>query len=221
MGSQTTFTYSGIGGSLNAAIVTDPNGNSDVYAYDSGRRLTLTEDAEGYAAQGIYDADNNITQITDPRGKVWLFPDYDLNGNCRTAIDPNHNTTRYAYDSRSNLLSVTDALHQNYNAYNHTVQYAYDTHNNLFSITDGNNHATTCLYDNSNGAAGYGLLLKVTDALGNATTYSNYVNDDAQTVTDANGHAKTYTFDALGQNPHRDDAAWKRLCLYLRRMGAA
>ena len=200
LGNQTTFAYTNLG-SLNAAVVTDANGNSDAYAYD-GSLLKLVEDAEGYVAQAQYDVNYNFTQITDWRGKVWQYQDYDQNGNCRTEIDPANQITRYTFDGFSNLLSVTDPLHNpsSSNLRNHTAQYAYDAHNNLVSITDGLNHTQNYLYDNSNGATGFGLLLQSSDAQNFATHYSNFdANGNACTITDARGHSTTYQFDALGQ----------------------
>ena len=184
LGNQTTFTYSSLG-ALNATIITDPNGNAEVCAYDSGGRLQTTEDAEGYATQKVYDADNNVRQITDRRGKIWQYQNYDVNGNLWTAIDPYNHQTTYTYTPHNRLATVTDAN-------NHLTQFFYDGHDNLTKITDAR-HNDTILTPGA-----FGLLSMRKDANLNVTTYSYDPNGELKSVLDAKSHSTLYQPNALG-----------------------
>ncbi|OPG13112.1 polymorphic toxin-type HINT domain-containing protein [Microbispora sp. GKU 823] len=99
---------------------------------------------ERHAWQFGYDANGNLTSVTDPIG-------------VSTAADGDY-TTRYEYDPYGQLTKVTDANE-------HSTQYA-DYHPTGYpqKITNADLKDTTFVYDVR------GNVLKVTDALGKQTT---------------------------------------------------
>ena len=189
-GNTTTFTYTGIAVNATttnrATIVTDANGNADVYAYDANGRLNLTEDPQGYQTQIAYAPNtNNVIQITDRRGKVWKYQNYDANGNCWTTIDPKLAQTAATYDAQSHLLSVTDAN-------GHTTTLTY-TNSNLTRIEDPLHHTQTFTVNS------YGLLTDAYDGLQKHTHYGYDAHGNLTQITPPVGHATNFVCDVLGR----------------------
>jgi RHS repeat-associated protein len=196
--------------------ITDRNGNG----------LTITANGitstTGLNVPFVRDAQNRITQITDPQGNVYLYG-YDSNGNLATVTYPNTpQPSTYTYDSnhfylsgtdfRSDPLPVTtyyDSTNDNGNSsldgrlasvtdgLNETTSYAYDLSTNTTTVTyppdaSGNIGHATMVYDN------LGDLLTSTDPLNHTTTNTYDANQDLLSTTDPLGHATSYTYDANG-----------------------
>jgi len=91
--------------------ITDPNGHETIHTYTDGL-LTQDMDPLEYHEDYEYDADNNVIEVTDKRGNIWSYPDYDANGNCETAITPYplEKTTTYTYNGHSKMTSKTNPL---------------------------------------------------------------------------------------------------------------
>ncbi len=210
VGNTTTFSYTTVTtptATLNATIVTDPNGNSTVYAYDPNGRLVLNEDAAGYPTKTEYDTANNVTKLTDRRGNLWQFTSYDLQGNLKTALDPLLYQTTYTYNTHNRLLTLTDPN-------NHKTQWDYDSHDNLTKITNGNNNFTSFSVDMTTGLVnwrknafgtayyyydGNGSLLSMKDANTHTTTYQPNALGWNLSTTDANNNKTAYTYDEWGR----------------------
>jgi RHS repeat-associated protein len=170
-------------------------------------------DALGNATQYQYDANENVTQVTDPDGHV-ATSTYDSNGNMLThVVDPGSSphlnlTTTYTYDAANNVLTETDPR-------GIVTQYTYDTPTtgNLIKKVENyvnggptnsdTNVTTTYTYDS------FGELLTQTDPLGIVTQYTydsqgdvlttiaNYKNGvlpDSQTNVETSA-----TYDVLGE----------------------
>lgn len=102
-------------------IITEPN-----------RTTTFNYDSQGDVLTRV------ITAGTATH--TWTFTYY-LNGQLKTAQDPDLNTTTYTYDAQGDLASIKDAL-------NHTVNItSYDPTGRPLSITDVNGVVTTLVYD--------------------------------------------------------------------------
>ncbi len=198
-------------------IYTDPNGTSYTISASgqlqsitdrSGNGLTIGPNGitstTGLNVPFVRDAQNRITQITDPAGNVYSYG-YDANGNlasvtypptsgsqtCSGANAPN--TSQYSY--------YPDADHPDYPAH----YYA--------GGTDGrcNPLPSTSFYpagqmDTSGNYSVAGKLQSVTDAAGKTTTYTYNLATNTTTVTyptdpaDGNGQPATATmvYDANG-----------------------
>ncbi|MDR3426072.1 PKD domain-containing protein, partial [Silvimonas sp.] len=217
-------------------IYTDPNGIS--YTISAAGNLQSIQDRSGngliITANGITsstglnvpfvrDAQNRITQITDPQGNIYSYT-YDSSGNLATVTYPNTATpSTYTYDANHLYLSGTDARS---NPLPVTTYYtATDTDLNglplngrLQSVQDALGQTTSYAYNlatntttvtyppDANGSVGtatmvydaYGMLLSSTDPLGHTTTNVYDGNRNLTSVTDPLGHTTTYAYDQNG-----------------------
>src|SRR5579884_1117106 len=169
-----------------------------------------------------YSPDANVSSYTDPLNDVTTFGFGDGNTNNLTSMsDGSKATVYYDYDNANPYLpnKVTDAQ-------GNSISYTYDSYGNLLSASDttsgGTGSSASYTYNTSGVSYGsylYGLLTKVKDGDGNATTYSydSYGNlqtvtppsplgqesisvdglSRLSTVTDGNGVTLSYTYDNL------------------------
>ncbi len=107
LGHVTGFTYNT---TARTTTMTDPLGLVTVLAYDASSRLTsVTGPAVGGASQVVihaYDANGNVTQVTDARGNVVTYG-YDASGNRTLERDSAGNTVTRTYGSKNELLTET------------------------------------------------------------------------------------------------------------------
>ena len=212
-------------------IYTDPNGTSYTISAAgnlqsiqdrSGNGLTITANGitstTGLSVPFVRDANNRITQITDPQGNVYRYG-YDTNGNLVTVTYPNTpQPSTYTYDANHLYLSGTDArsnplptssyftsadtdpsglplngrLKSVTDAFNNTTSYAYNLATNTTTITYPDQGTATMVYDS------YGMLLSSTDPLNHTTTNVYDANHNLISTTDPLGHTTTETYDASG-----------------------
>ena len=152
------------------------------------------------------DANGNVVQITDPRGKNWTYT-YDALNRMTSWKDPLGNTWQYAYDPEGNLVEVTDALNQTftytYDAIGRltgqsfpggtTASYTYDANGNLLTARDANSDYSMS-YDNLD------RLTSFTDNTRGKTF--NYAYDKEGRLTSKTypgGETVSFTYDAAGR----------------------
>jgi RHS repeat-associated protein len=194
---------------------TDGRGNAWVYAYDKNA-YPVTNSAPGQPTPGWMSYDPATLRRT-------------------TSVDANGHATMYGYDSRGNVISVTDCAEQ-------VTRYTYDPiFNQVTSITDPNGFVTAYLYDakgnrlkeidpvgftrewtydpsghllsekDRNGNItghfydGWGNRVQTVDPLGHTTTYAYDIIGNLTQLTDANGHTSTYTYDNLDRRLSETD----------------
>jgi YD repeat-containing protein len=212
-------------------IYTDPNGTS--YTISAAGRLQSIQDRSGngltITANGITsttglsvpfvrDAQNRITQITDPQGNIYQYG-YDASGNLATVTYPSTpQPSTYTYDANHLYLSGTDArsnplptssyftsadtdpsglplngrLKSVTDAFNNTTSYAYNIATTTTTITYPDQGTATMVYDN------YGMLLSSTDPLNHTTTNVYNANHNLISTTDPLGHTTTSAYDGSG-----------------------
>ena len=122
----TDFTYDANG---NTNTVTDALGRVTDNDYDPLNRLSRTlQDVGGINAETkfAYDAQDNLTQVTDPKGLNTTYT-YNGLGDLTQLASPDTGTTTYTYDSAGNRKTQTDARNQ-------TATYSYDALNRLTGI---------------------------------------------------------------------------------------
>lgn len=132
--------------------VTGPDGQVTRLDYDAAQRLTkITAPPAhtGAAAQIIqfaWDADGNVTSVTDAAGKVTSYT-YDADGNVTKITDPNLNTVERWYDAKNRMtrqesfgVSAASAnIAQN-------SRYAYDSEGHLRYMVDAEGLVTEYRY---------------------------------------------------------------------------
>lgn len=124
-GLGSTYTYDA---NRNATGVVDAAQVTYSASFDALNRLTQSiQDVGGIAAstQFKYDALDNLTEVTDPKGLKTTYT-YDGLGQMRTTTSPDTGTTQRTYDEAGNLKTSTDARGV-------TTTYAYDALNRMTS----------------------------------------------------------------------------------------
>ncbi len=175
--SQTSsYTYNSFNEVLTA---TDPLGVATTNSYDPTGNLTRTTTpligTTQYAATTFsYDPlhHGDLTQMTDPNGKVWRYA-YDSNGLRNRTTDPLGDATTFSYDNVGRLQSTVSPKG---------------------NVQGGNPSAYTTIFTFD----GYGGRLSATDPLGHLTTYKYDLNRNLTVVVDGNNKQTTFAFD--GEN---------------------
>lgn len=124
--------------------VIDPNGDQEVYAYDKLGNRTGTERKDSasqafYRETIVYDELSQAIRIVAGMGQTTNL-DYDANGNLTTVTDPLGRTTSRAYDALDRIAQITDAA-------TGITRYAYDGVGNLTGVTDPRGLITGYGYD--------------------------------------------------------------------------
>ncbi|HEY0065021.1 MAG TPA: RHS repeat-associated core domain-containing protein [Telluria sp.] len=136
-----------------------------------------------------YDANGNLTKVTDGLGKVTTFT-YDGLSRQVKSTDANLKVTSTEYDGRDQLTKVTDAR-------NLSTVYAIDGLGNLSQTTSPDTGATVNTYDDA------GNLLTRTDAKQQKTTYKYDALNRVTLITYADASTVAYVYDqgpnAVGQ----------------------
>lgn len=152
----------GYDSSNNLTSVIDADGNTTTYGYSSsGHMLTSVTTPDGHATTFAYNASNQVTAITladnAQTSFSYLSGETDL-------TDANSHTTKYDYDSATDLVTkVIDAQGNTQslsytadynvatytNPLNQTTTFQFDVNNNLIAVQDGNGVQTTTGYTDS------------------------------------------------------------------------
>jgi len=190
-GHTTTFTYDSQG---DLASVTDPLGDKTTFVYDVlGERTSMVSprgNVSGgtpsqYTTSYLYDPLGRLKQTTDPLSHT-SKQTYDPDGNLLTSNDGDNNLTQYSYDADNELTQITRADTT-------TLKYGYDGDGNPTSQTDGNNQPTTYTYDPLD------RVSTVTDPLHRTTTYGYDLNGNRTILKDPAGNTATYGYDAANE----------------------
>ena len=104
--------------------------------------LLSVTDANGHTWGYEYDSQGNLTKVTDPLGNQTRYT-YDASGRQTGVVDANGHTVAFVYDDANRLIRQTDAE-------GHITQFSYDGVGNRTSTTDGRGYARTFTYDTLN-----------------------------------------------------------------------
>ena len=120
-----------------------PDATKIVYSYDAANNLAGVQDENHTAANTTYSYDplNRLSRVTQtlpsaPGGTVVTQYGYDANGNLTSVTDPNGNVTTSLYDDFGRMIQQTSPV-------TGTTIYAYDAAGNLTSSNDANSASTT------------------------------------------------------------------------------
>lgn len=83
--------------------VSDRNGNSNEYRYNSLGNIDRIVDPVGLETVFAYNAFGKVSSITDPAGRITRL-DYDSEGNLVQITDPDDSSRRWAYDSKRHMV---------------------------------------------------------------------------------------------------------------------
>jgi len=188
--------------------VTDRGGRTTSYQYDALKRLIQRSGPDGIYQYG-YDANSNMTTLTDPRNKVTTFGydkdnklikktyadgkylsyTYDPAGLLKTIVNARNQSTTYTYDENNNLTAIT------YPSGTPSVGYTYDPYNRRITRTDGVG-SFTYSYDANN---------RLTDVKypwdgGSVTVHYDYnALNQLKTLTPIGSSPVSYTYDTAGR----------------------
>jgi YD repeat-containing protein len=206
----TQYTYD-TGGNLTS--VTNAQGNTTLYRYDSLFGVTQVMYPDSTSETCTYDASGSVFQRTNASGTTHftynsinqltevLYPDqtsviyqYDEIGNCISMTDPAGQTS-FVYDNRNRCTSETRTI----NGVPYTITYTYDSGSRLTSSLYPDQSIITYQYDTLNRLTdipGYAQLTYNADSLLASMTYNNgtetlFQYDDCHRLT---------TFDAQINN---------------------
>ena len=168
-------------------------GQSTAFAYNANLQLTAITEPAGRSLSLVHDAlTGRITQITDPNGKTIAFA-YSAAGDLTSVTDQNGGTTKFAYDTNHHITGVTDA--DNHTQANNT----YDATGKVTSQTDAEGKLITFTYDTTNYVTTMTRQMDPNDHSKDQTT-TFYYDSQYRLIkeTDPYGKSTTYTYDAAG-----------------------
>ncbi|SES05566.1 RHS repeat-associated core domain-containing protein [Propionibacterium cyclohexanicum] len=197
---QTTSAYANAALPGLATSITDPDGNTTTFSYDSHGQPNSTTDASGNVTKyGYYTPRGLKTSMVSAKGVA-----AGIAVGCKP---PATGCTSFGYDSHDNLASTTDAL-------GNVTSASFDADGHETSSTDANGHTTATGFDGDGRATsvtqasgavsstaynGDGTVAKTIDANGEATGYTYNAQGQELTSTDPDGHTTTITRDLMGR----------------------
>ncbi|MDB9525365.1 hypothetical protein PN498_05150, partial [Oscillatoria sp. CS-180] len=180
------------------------------YVYDAAGNLVRRVDGRAHETLYDYDTMNRLERLTeaDPDGEAGplLSPvttfGYDADGNLTTLTDARGNVTSYAYDARDRQRQITEADPDGAGPLTSPVTtFNYDLDNNLTELTNARGHVTSYTYDARN------RLTRTTSADPDGegalpalvTEYEYNVVDLLTQLTRPGERTTTYQYDELNQ----------------------
>ncbi|MEZ6096041.1 MAG: hypothetical protein R3C03_17755 [Pirellulaceae bacterium] len=191
--------------------VFDANGvQVDSREFDLSANTGVIRDANGNATTLIFDDRGNVTEEIDPLGKT-TYREYNdpNNPDLETRIiDREGNINDRSYDSRGNILRITERGNQDNPLASPVVtEFSYDSGNRVRSISNASGSTTTFVYDSS------GNLTSITNAVGDGSGFVYDSQGRRTTFTDFNGNETTFEYVGNDSQPSRvlfADGTWQQ-----------
>jgi RHS repeat-associated protein len=191
-----TISFSYSGGQVSS--ITDTHGRQVSFSYTDEKVTSISDVAGGRTLAYTYDASSDeLLTYTDAEGEVTSY-DYDANHNLTEITDPRGNTIEIAYGTGSKVSSITrvtdsttDVDPQTTFSYAVASSPCAVTDSTKTVVTDPENHTTTYCSDKN------GVVTKVLDANGNSVSTSYTSNRDVQTATSAESALTTFGYTSL------------------------
>jgi RHS repeat-associated protein len=187
LGNGMAFALDGNDNRLQAGLY-DPANNlvqHRAFAYDSVNRLKGELGAQGQETDYTYDAQGNLTKVSDPLNHRTSF-DYDALNRRLDTTDANGGLTKFGYDQLDRLTAEQDPKGL-------TTGYFYDGLDDQTGIASPDTGNTVKTYDAA------GNVQTSTDARGAKTTYTYDALNRVTKAQYADGTSSTYQYDQ-GQN---------------------
>jgi len=214
------------------ARITDDNGHSETYTYDTVNRRATQTDTKGNVTLYTYDRNSNISTITEVDRSDLAEPDegflhtfsYDNLDRLSRRIDNVGNIDRFLYDSRHNQVSKIDALEnvttRGFDGLNRPIQVTHlltdtgrgsgnPTGQITISQTWDDNSRLTSLTDDGGNTLRYrydALDRRITTIHADGTLYTTSydVHDNVIQSADANGTIIDFQYDLLNRLVRKD-----------------
>jgi RHS repeat-associated protein len=183
-GAKVSFTYDAYG---RIRTVTDPEGYTITKDYDALDRPTLTTYPDGTYAQTAYDRLDPV-HMRDRMGR-WSHAIYDSLDRPNVMQDALGRITQLIWCSCGSLAEIIDPLKQ-------VTTFARDIQGRLIAKRYADGKGTTYTYENTTSR-----VKEVTDAKGQKTQFSYYVDDNPKQKTYVNATIATpsvsFTYDSI------------------------
>ena len=211
----------------NKVSQTDPTGDSQSWTYNGFNEPLTHTDANQNTTTYTYDGNGNLTTVSTPIDAsttaltTYRYDDPANPGSLTSVVDPNGNTTTFAYNGYDELTSTVDPVGDTTTytytcagcrahlgvpytmvapkgnvagatASDYTTSYTYNDDLQLLSTTDPRGATTNYSYDAN------GNLTSASDRLAHVTGYSYNANDQLMTTTYPDQSTATNTYDADG-----------------------
>jgi RHS repeat-associated protein len=157
----------------------------------------VLDDGSVQQRQYQYNSLGNLTQETDPAGRVFSYvyaPNgIDLLEKRQTRSTNNDLLVSFTYNSQHLPLTATDAARE-------TTTYTYNSYGQPMTVTNAKNETITYGYDRDQDSDGItdGYLVSIArPATGAITTFAYDTAERVQTVTDSDAYAVTATYDNI------------------------
>jgi len=151
--------------------------------------VTEVRDAALGLTKYAYDANDNLTSVTDPNNNPVERNVYDLRNRLTRRTDAKNLDTVYQYDGVGNLTRMTDRKGQ-------VTTYTYDALNRIASMSDQDGRTTTYGYDLA------GNLSRMSDSVSGDVLMSYDVLNRLIEVVTGQGTVQ-YAYDAIGRRTSR------------------
>jgi YD repeat-containing protein len=168
----------------------DYTGGVRSFAFDSNRRVTSVTDSLGKTVRYTYNADNNLTSVSDANGAMQT--QYDSRGNITSVTDALGNKVKYVFDQMNHLLSQEDALGRK-------TRFTYDEQGNVLTIVDPKGRITGFTYDDK------GNTLTFTNPAGRTINYNYDEAGKLLSIVGPSGITASYEYDSLGRRTSETD----------------
>jgi RHS repeat-associated protein len=242
-GKTTSFTYDAYG---DQASITDPLGHKTTKTYSTEGFLTSTTLPRGNLVGGVpsqhqwsfmHNARGQLLQANDPLGSA-EYRLYDANGNLTSLTDENSKQTTYVYDAEDQLSEVhrpdgviekttywsDGSIKQQIDGAGSATLYGYDELGRVSSVTDPDGRATSFSYDGASNQTGSTdnagrTVTNTFDAANELKTvdYSSSSTPDITNIgygaagrktsaTQSDGANSTWTYDSLGRLTASNDS---------------
>lgn len=183
-GNKITYTLDLMGNRTQEKVY-DPSGilaRASSNAYDALNRLKKSIGSQQQTTQFQYDANGNLSRITDPLGNASTRA-YDALNRLMLATDPNGGKVTYSYDSNDNLTQIADPRGL-------LTRYDHSGFAELRTLTSPDTGVTQNTYD---AAAN---RLTSTDARGKVTRYAYDALNRLTTIQRDGGQTITLSYDS-------------------------
>ena len=187
---------------IRLTTLSDRNGNTIYYYYNSSGQLTSIRDTYGNTTNVYYSSAGYVSKIVDPTGRTYQYTQNSSN-ELSSYTDPAGYTTYYTYDAYGNLTQITTAG-------GNITKVAYDAGNTdrvssvtrLVHPTDNNGPTTYYSYAPANGTCPTTPSGSMQTTVTNPDTYSStYCTDDLSRLIktiDPNGNTRGTSYSTDG-----------------------